>query len=81
MLRIYFKHDRKLLTQLCHCGNEGLQMFFRTVLGLNDGMLGMIMVIHTLGITPGSSPIFIPVAQSMDCFDRTGPPVACQKGT
>ena len=47
MLRICFKYDRKLLTQLCHCENESLQMFFRTVLGLDDGILGMIMVIHT----------------------------------
>jgi len=49
MLRIYFKYDRELLTQLCHCANESLGMFFRTVLGLNDGILGMIMVIHTFG--------------------------------
>ncbi len=47
MLRIYFKYDRKLLTRLCHCANEGLRMFLRTVLGLNEGILGMIMVIHT----------------------------------
>jgi hypothetical protein len=49
MLRIYFKYDRKLLTKLCHCANESLQMFFHTVLGLDDGILGMIMVIHTFG--------------------------------
>ncbi len=49
MLRIYFKYDRKLLTELCHCANESLQMFFRTALGLDDGLLGMIMVIHTFG--------------------------------
>ena len=47
MLRIYFKYDRKLLTQLCHCANESLLKFFRTVLSLDDGRLGMIMVIHT----------------------------------
>jgi hypothetical protein len=34
MLRIYFKYDRKLLTQLCHCAIESLQILFRTVLGL-----------------------------------------------
>ena len=49
MLRIYFKYDRKLLTQLCHCAKESLEMFFRTLLGLDDGILGMIMVIHTFG--------------------------------
>ena len=41
MLRIYFKYDRKLLTQLCHCVNESPRMFLRTVLGLADGLLGM----------------------------------------
>ena len=71
MLRIYFKHDRKLLTQLYHCANEGRQMFFRTVLGLNDGMLGMIMVIHTSGITPGSIPIFIPSSPDFDSLKIT----------
>ena len=49
MLRIYFKYDRKLLTRLCHCAKESLRMFFRTVLGLNDGILGVIMLIHTFG--------------------------------
>jgi hypothetical protein len=49
MLRVYFKYDRKLLTQLCHCAKESLEVFFRTVLGLDDGILGMIMVIHTFG--------------------------------
>jgi hypothetical protein len=49
MLRIYFKYDRKLLTKLCHCAKESLEVFFRTVLGLPDGILGMITVIHTFG--------------------------------
>jgi len=49
MLRIYFKYDRKLLTKLCHCAKEGLDVFFGTVPGLDDGIPGMIMVIHTFG--------------------------------
>ena len=40
MLRINFKYDRKLLTQLCHCAKESLDVFFRTVLGLPDGIVG-----------------------------------------
>jgi hypothetical protein len=40
MLRIYFKYDRKLLTQLCHCAMESLQMLFHTLLGLDHGILG-----------------------------------------
>ena len=47
MLRVYFKYDRKLLTQLCHCAKESLELFFGAVLGLDDGIPGMIMVIHT----------------------------------
>ena len=49
MLRIYFKYDRRLLTRLCHCARDSLEIFFRTVLGLDDGILGMILVIHTFG--------------------------------
>ena len=49
MLRVYFKYDRKLLRQLCHCAKESLEVFFRTLIGLQDGILGMIMVIHTFG--------------------------------
>jgi len=47
-------------------------MFFRTVLGVDDGILGMIMVIHTFGITPGSTPIFTPSLPT-GSSDRTGP--------
>jgi DTW domain-containing protein YfiP len=49
MLRVYFKYDRKLLTKLCHCAKESLELFFGTVLGLDDGIPGVIMVIHTFG--------------------------------
>jgi hypothetical protein len=54
MLRICFKYNPKLLTQLCHGAKESLEMFFRTLLDLDDGILGMIMVTHTFipwGIT------------------------------
>ncbi len=40
MLRIYFKYDRSLPTQLCHCASESLQIFFRRALSLDEGMLG-----------------------------------------
>ena len=40
MLRIYFKYDRKLLTKLCHCAKESLEVFFATVLGLDGGSRG-----------------------------------------
>ncbi len=70
MLRIDFKYNRKLLTKLCHCAKESLEMFFRTVLGLDDGILGMIMVIHT------SMPLSPP-----GCFAQTRPSIASPKRT
>ena len=54
MLRICFKYNPKLLTHVCHCAKESLEMFLRTLLDLDDGILGMIMVTHTFvpsGIT------------------------------
>jgi hypothetical protein len=47
LLRVYFKYDRELLTEFCHCTREGLEIFFRTVLGFPDGIPGLVMVIHT----------------------------------
>jgi hypothetical protein len=49
LLRVYFKYDRGLLTDFCHCARESLEIFFRTVLGLPDGTPGLVMVIHTFG--------------------------------
>ena len=47
--RIYFKYDRRLQAKLCHCANESLQRFFRTLLDLDDGVLGMTIVVPTFG--------------------------------
>ena len=49
LLRVYFKYNRGLLTEFCHCARESLEIFFRTVLGLPDGIPGLVMVIHTFG--------------------------------
>jgi hypothetical protein len=46
---VYFKYDRGLLTEFCHCARESLEIFFRTVLGLPDGIPCLVMVIHTFG--------------------------------
>jgi hypothetical protein len=48
-LRVYFKYDRELLTEFCHCAKESLEVFFRNVLGLENGVTGLVMVIHTFG--------------------------------
>ncbi len=52
MLRIYFKHDRKLLTKLCHCAYESLLIFLRNKLRLQHGVPGVVMAIHTFGDYP-----------------------------
>ena len=52
MLRTYFKYDRKLLTRLCHCVNESLLAFLRNLIGVKDGVPGVVMAIHTFGDYP-----------------------------
>jgi hypothetical protein len=49
MLRVYFKHDREMLTKLCHIASESLLEFMRTSLGLSQGQVGMVMAIQTYG--------------------------------
>jgi len=52
MLRIYFKHDRSLLTGLCQCAYKSLIIFLREVVHLKDGIPGVVMAIHTFGEYP-----------------------------
>jgi len=47
MLRIYFKYDRSLLTGLCQCAYRSLLTFLREVVGLKNGVPGVVMAIHT----------------------------------
>ncbi len=49
MLRIYFKYDRSLLTGLCQCAYRSLLIFLREVVGLKNGVPGVVMAIHTFG--------------------------------
>ena len=51
-LRIYFRNDRALLTQLCRGAYESLLEFFRTTIGLKDAVPGVVMTIHTFGAFP-----------------------------
>ena len=48
-LRCYFRNNHKLLGQLCLAARDSLKTFLRTQLGLPDGEVGMILVIHTFG--------------------------------
>jgi len=52
MLRVYFKHDRKLLSKLCQCTYKSLLTFLREVVGLKEGIPGVVMGIHTFGASP-----------------------------
>ena len=49
MLRVYFKHDRILLSGLCQCAYKSLLTFLREVVGLEEGVPGVAMAIHTFG--------------------------------
>ncbi len=52
MLRVYFKHERGLLTKLCHCTYESLIVFLRNAMGLKDDVPGVVMSIQTFGNYP-----------------------------
>jgi hypothetical protein len=52
MLRIYFKYDRSLLTGLCQCAYRSLLRFLREVVGLKNGVPGVVIAIHTFGEYP-----------------------------
>jgi hypothetical protein len=49
ILRRYFLYNRKLLSKLCLCAQKSLLLFLRTILGLEDGILGSVMTIQTFG--------------------------------
>jgi hypothetical protein len=42
-----------LLSGLCRCAYKSLLIFQREVVGLNEGMPGVVMAIHTFGADPG----------------------------
>lgn len=52
MLRIYFKHNRSLLTGLCQCAYKSLLSFLRKTVRLKEGVTGVVMAIHTFGEYP-----------------------------
>lgn len=72
LLRVYFKYDGKLPTQLCRCAKERLGIFFRTMLGLDDRILCVIMVIHTFGDYARFHPhLYAIVADGLFCTNWT----------
>ncbi len=52
MLRVYFKHDRQLLTKLCRCAYDSLLVFLLNLIGLKEGVPGVVMCIQTFGDSP-----------------------------
>ena len=49
ILRKFFLYHRNLLSNLTQCAADSLLTFFRTALGLNDGICGAVMTIQTFG--------------------------------
>jgi hypothetical protein len=49
ILRVYFRHNRTLLTALCRCAATSLERYLRELLGLPDVTRGIIIAIHTFG--------------------------------
>ena len=49
IVRSFFRYDRKLLGRLCQCVNRSLTLFLKKSLNLQDGIPGMVMVVHTFG--------------------------------
>src|SRR3989337_4039968 len=72
MLRIYFKHDRALLTKLCRCAYDSLLIFLQNVIGLQDGVPGVVLSIHTFGDYPEKFHTHIHAIVSDGLFLKTG---------
>ncbi|HIP82492.1 MAG TPA: transposase [Desulfocapsa sulfexigens] len=49
IIRKFFLYNRSLLARLTTCAADSLLTFFRTVLGLDDGVCGAVMTIQTFG--------------------------------
>ena len=71
MLRIYFRNDRKLLSKLCHCAYKSLVIFLRKTIGLEDGVVGAITVIHTFGDFPDKFHPHLHIIATDGLFSKT----------
>jgi hypothetical protein len=72
MLRIYFKHDRKLLGLPSQCFYETLEEFFREVTKDRDAVPGAIISIQTYGRDPVPFHPHLHCLSSEGCFSRDG---------
>ena len=72
MLRIYFKHDRSLLTGLCQCAYKSLLAFLREVVHLKNGVPGVVMAIHTFGEYPDKFHPHIHIISTDGLFNGNG---------
>ena len=72
MLRIYFKHDRALLTKLCQCAYHSLLIFLQNVIGLQDGVPGVVLSLHTFGDYPEKFHPHVHAIVSDGLFLKTG---------
>lgn len=72
MLRVYFKHDRKLLGLLSQCFYQSLAEFFRAATEHQDAVPGVIISIQTYGRDPFPFHPHLHCLVSDGCFSRNG---------
>ena len=72
MLRVYFKHDRKLLGLISQCFYETLGEFFRQVMDDQDAVPAAIISIQTYGRDPVPFHPHLHCLLSDGCFSRDG---------
>ena len=72
MLRVYFKHDRKLLGLLSQCIYESLREFFCEATEDQDAVPGVIISIQTYGRDPLPFHPHLHCLVSDGCFSRDG---------
>ena len=49
MLRVYFKHDRKMIGKLCNLAYESVLLYMRQALGKETGQAGMVIAVQSFG--------------------------------
>ena len=49
ILRPFFRYERSLLTRLSQCARDSMVSWFRTILGMKDGIPGIVVSVQTFG--------------------------------
>ncbi len=78
--QVFFLCNRRLLSLLSAAAAESLRVFFRTVLGLPEGVIGAVLAIQTFGDSTRWYPLFAPLWR-MACFVRAAFFMSCRVQT